>query len=257
MPDPQSKNWDIWVMDLARGVRTRLTFDPASDYGLVWSPDGGRVAFGSNRKGHFDLYVKNASGAANEELLYESGVDKWPRDWSRDGRFIVFTLLDLKGKTNYDIWVLPLFGDRKPFPYLQTQFNERSARFSPDGHWLAYTSDETGSYEVYLAPFPVGGAKWQVSQGGGIEPMWTRDGTTLFYLTLGGKLMEARVKAKGSAVEIAVSHQLFQTPLLFSDLGPRTYTVALDGERFLVKGLPQGSAPESLTLVTNWTAGLK
>ena len=279
MPDPQSKNEDIWIMDLARGVRTRLTFDPAVDASPVWSPDRGRVAFASNRKGHFDLYVKNASGAANEELLYESDVDKWPRDWSRDGRFIVFSFLDQKGKTNFDIGVLPLFGDRKPFPYLQTQFNERSARFSPDGHWLAYMSGETGSYEVYLAPFPAGGGpppggptavkplgetgsgpqggKWQVSQGGGVEPMWKPDGNSLFYLAPDGKLMEASVKAKGTAVEIGVSRQLFQTPLLVTGPGGRTYTVAPNGERFLFNGLLQGSAPESLTLVTNWTAGLK
>src|SRR5262249_28465896 len=141
--------------------------------------------------------------------------------------------------------------------YLQTQFKERSARFSPDGHWLAYVSDETGSDEVYLAPFPGGGAKSQVSQGGGVEPMWNRDGNSLFYLAPGGKLMEASVKAKGSAVEIGVSHQLFQTPLLVSHPSTRTYTVASNGERFLVNGLPQGSTPEPVTLVTNWTAGLK
>jgi hypothetical protein len=119
-------------------------------------------------------------------------------------------------------------------------------------------SDETGSYEVYIAPFPAGGAKWQVSQGGGAEPMWKQDGNSLFYLTPDEKLMEASVKAKGSAVEIGVSHQLFQMPLrVIGPLGARSYTVASNGERFLVNSLPQGSAPESLTLVTNWAAGLK
>jgi len=174
---------------------------------------------------------------------------------------------------------MPLFGDRKPLPYLQSQFNELAARFSPDGHWLAYQSDETGSNEVYLAPFPGGGGpppggptavkplgetgsgpqggKWQVSQGGGVEPMWKPDGNSLFYLAPDGKLMEASVKAKGTAVEIGVSRQLFQTPLLVTGPGGRTYTVAPNGERFLFNGLLQGSAPESLTLVTNWTAGLK
>jgi Tol biopolymer transport system component len=275
----QSKNADIWVMDLARGVRTRFTFDPALDEFPVWSPDGSRIAFTSNRKGQFDLYVKNASGSGSEELLYESDGEKAPTDWSRDGRFIVFTFLDPRGKTNFDIWVLPLFGDRKPFPYLQTEFYEGAATFSPDGHWLAYESDETGSYEVYLAPFQGGGGpppggrtavkplretgsgpqggKWQVSQGGGFQPMWKRDGSSLFYLAPGGKLMEVSVKEKGSAVEVGLPHLLFRMPLAGGDPYDRDYTVAPDGQRFLVNAVPQGSAPESLTLVTNWTAGLK
>jgi Tol biopolymer transport system component len=279
MQDPQSNNVDIWVMDLARGVRTRFTFDAAADELPVWSPGGGRIVFGSNRKGHHDLYVKNASGAASEELLYESDGPKFPTDWSRDGRFIAFNSLDPKGKTNWDIWVLPLFGDRKPFPYLQTEFNEVAATFSPDGHWLAYQSNETGSYEVYVAPFPGGGGappggltavkplgetgsgpqggKWQVSQGGGVQPAWKRGGSSLFYLAPGAKLMEVSVKEKGSAVEIGGPHQLFQIPLQWVGPFDRAYTVAPNGQRFLVNTVQQGSASEPLTLITNWTAGLK
>jgi eukaryotic-like serine/threonine-protein kinase len=257
MRDPQSKSLDIWVIDLLRGVRTRFTFDPADDNGAAWSPDGGRVVFGSNQKVHYDLYVKNASGAASEELLYESNTEKWPDDWSRDGRFIVFDSLDTKGKTGHDIWVLPLFGDRKPFPYLQTEFDEGAATFSPDGHWLAYQSDETGRFEVYLAPFPAASGKWQVSQGGGIQPAWNRDGRSLFYLAPAGKLMEASVRTKGSAVEIGVPRQLFQIESIPSSPYDRAYTVAPDRQRFLVNTLLQSGAPEPLTLVTNWTAGLK
>jgi hypothetical protein len=279
MADPQSKNWDIWVMDLARGVRTRFTFDPAPEAWPVWSPDGSRIVFASARKGHFDLYVKNASGTASEELLYESDGDKVPTDWSRDGRYIVFNSIDPKRKTNRNIWVLPLFGDRKPFPYLQTEFTGVAATFSPDGHWIAWESDETGRYEVYLGPFPVGGrpppggrtavrppgetgsgpqdGNWQVSQGGGIQPQWKREGSSLFYVAPEGKLMEASVKEKGAAVEIGVPHELLQMPLQFGGPLDSTYTVAPDGHRFLVNALVQGSAPEPLTLVTNWTAGLK
>jgi dipeptidyl aminopeptidase/acylaminoacyl peptidase len=280
MQDLQSKNVDIWVMDLARGVRTRFTFDAAADVFPVWSPDGSRIVFSSNRKGHYDLYVKNASGAASEELLYEADGDKFASDWSRDGRFIVFTSIDPKGKTKVAIWVLLLFGDRKAFPYLQTQFNEGAGRLSPDGNWLAYQSDETGSYEVYLAPFPGGGGpppagstavkppgqagsgpqggKWQVSQGGGFQPAWKRDGSSLFYSAPGGKLMEVSVKERGSAVEIGVPHPLFQMALQLPGLfGGRTYTVAPNGQRFLVNALSQTAAPEPLTLVANWTADLK
>ena len=279
--DPQSKNENIWVVDLARGVRTRFTFDPAEDDTPVWSPDGSRIVFSSMRKGHYGLYVKNASGAASEELLYESDVEKYPTGWSRDGRFIAFDSWDPKGKTqsHSDIWVLPLFGDRKPFPYLQTEFGEMAATFSPDGHWLAYQSNETGSYEVYLAPFPSGGGPpggsptavkplgetgsaqqggtWQVSQGGGMQPAWKPDGSSLFYLAPGGNLMEVSVKEKGPAVEIGIPHQLFQMTAISGEPFRRAYTVAPNGQRFLVNALQQGSASEPLTLVTNWTAGLK
>jgi serine/threonine protein kinase/Tol biopolymer transport system component len=255
--DPQSKNVDIWITELARSVQTRFTFDPAADVFPVWSPDGSRIVFASARKGHNDLYVKDASGAASEELLYESDADKFPTDWSRDGRFIVFDSIDPKGKTKYDIGVLPLFGDRKPIPYLQTQFNEMAAAFSPDGHWLAYESDETGSFEIYLAPFPAGGGNWQVSQGGGVQPAWKQDGSSLFYLASPGKLMEIAVKEKGSSVEIGVPHQVFQMSLQTGGPFGRAYSVAPNGQRILVNALPQGSAPEPLTLVVNWTAGLK
>ena len=219
------------------------------------------------------------TGAASEELLYGSDDgDRYPSDWSRDGRFIVFDFFP-KESAKSDIRVLPLFGDRRPFPYLQTGFNDLAATFSPDGHWLGYASDETGRYEVYVAPFPgragpqpggstavkppaetssgPQGGKWQVSQGGGFEPRWKRDGGSLFYLAPGGRLMEASVKEKGSALEIGVPRQLFQIASVPNGPGDRAYTVAPDGQRFLINALPQGSAPEPLTLVTNWTTGLK
>ncbi len=253
--DPQSKNVDIWIMDLARGVRTRFTFDPAADLSPIWSPDGSRIVFASARKGHTDLYVKDASGAASEELLYESTVDKTPREWSCDGRHVAFDVQD--PKTKYDIWVLPMSGDKKPIPFLQTPFNELWGAFSPDGHWLAYESDETGKFEVYVAPFPGPGGKWQVSQGGGVQPTWKRDGSSLFYLALEGKLMEVAVKEKGSTVEIGVPRQVFQMPLQAGGPFGRAYSVAPDGKRFLVNALPQAPTLEPLTLVANWTAGIK
>ncbi len=253
--DPQSKNVDIWIMDLARGVRTRFTFDPAADLSPVWSPDGSRIVFNSARKGRYDLYVKDASGAASEELLYESNGEKTPSDWSRDRRYVAFDVQD--PKTKYDIWVLPMSGDKKPIPFLQTPFNELLGTFSPDGHWLAYESDETGKFEVYVAPFPGPGGKWQVSQGGGVQPTWKRDGSSVFYLTPEGKLVEVAVKEKGSTVEIGVPHQVFQMPLQAGGPFGRAYSVAPDGKRFLVNSLPQAPTLEPLTLVANWTAGLR
>ncbi len=254
--DQPSKNLDIWLIDLARGVRTRFTFDPAIDYFPVWSPDGNRIVFASNRKGRYDLFVKDASGARPEEMLLESEANKFPNDWSRDGRFIAFRAQGMKGHAKYEIWMLPLFGDRKPFPFLQTDFNEGEARFSPDGHWLAYSSDESGKYEVYIAPFPGPGGKWQVSQGGGAQPIWRRDGRGLFYLAPNSKLTEVEVKAKGSAVEIGMPLVLFQGPPSPGPFASYDVAPAAAGQRFLFLA-PQESKVVPLTLVTNWAAGLK
>jgi eukaryotic-like serine/threonine-protein kinase len=249
------KNRDIWVMDLARGVQTRFTFGPGNSYRPVWSPDGARIAYASAGKDGINIFVKNSSGAGNAEPLLKSDTTDLLSDWSRDGRYILFTSYG-NARTGADLWVLPLFGDRKPFPYLQTQFTEAGGVFSPDGHWVAYVSNESGSYEVYLSPFPPGGGKWQVSQGGGIQPQWNRDGSALYYLAPDGKLIEARVREKGAAVEIGTPRQLFQKPFASPRPGGRSYAVAPDGKRFLVDIAEQAASPP-LTLVTNWTAGLK
>jgi len=254
--DTQGANIDIWVHELARGVRTRFTFDPSLDWYPVWSPDGSRIAFASNRKGQFNLYLKDSAGAGTEELLFESEAEKRPTDWSPDGRFIVFGLSDPKGSTRWDIWVLPLFGDRKPFPFLQTQFDEGGAVFSPDGRWLAYQSNESGRGEVYVAPFPGPGGKWQISNGGGRLPTWRHDGKGLFYLSTDNKLMAAEVTPKGSSVQVGVPRMLFQTNPTAGPTFARLYDVSPDGKRFLVSTTAEGaSAP--FTLVVNWTAVVK
>ncbi|HET7842380.1 MAG TPA: protein kinase [Terriglobia bacterium] len=247
---------DIWLLDLARGVRTRFTFGPNIADTPVWSPDGSRIAYAWQKKGHGDLYVKNASGAGSPEALFESEADKTPLDWSRDGKYILYVLLDPKGQTKYDLWALPLFGDRKPFPFLQTQFNEVSGMFSPDGHWLAFESDESGNFEVYLSPFPAGGAKWQISQGGGVQPIWKSDGSAVYYVSPGSKLMEASVKTSGSAVQIGTPQEVFQQQMVRSDAYGRSYSVAKDGKRFLVNKSGE-NVTVPLSLVANWTSGLK
>ncbi len=249
---------DIYLADLVRGVQTRFTFGSSLNRYPVWSPDGTRIIYSSLRQTEFDLFIKDASGAGKEDILVESGPGKVAiaSDWSQDGRYILFSSQPLGGKTKYGIWVLPLFGDRKSYPYLQTEFNNSAAVFSPDGRWVAYESDESGSYQIYLSPFPAGGGKWGVSQGGGVQPMWKHDGSALYYLTQDGKLMEVSIQEKGSAVEIGTPRQLFQQPLTASGPGDRGYSVAPDGERFLMNRAEQGSSPP-LVLVTDWTKDLK
>src|SRR5262249_36630314 len=161
-------NDDIWVIDLMRGVLSRLTFNPAVEDYPVWSPDGTQLLFNSTRDGAAAMFQKIASGAGQEESLLKSTTPNNPTDWSRDGHFILYDNAD--PKTLYDMWVLPLMGDRKPQPFLQTPFNEQGGRFSPDGKWIAYISDESGRSEVYVQSFPPTGAKWQISTNGGFIP---------------------------------------------------------------------------------------
>jgi Tol biopolymer transport system component len=147
-----NQNFDIWLLDLGRGVLSRFTFDPAIENNPVWSDDGRQIVFASNRRGVYDLYQKTASGAGTEELLLATPQTKDQSDLSPDGHFLLYRSLD--PKTSYDIWAVPLDGDRKPFPFVKTNFDERDGQFSPDGKWIAYQSNESGRFEIYVQPFP-------------------------------------------------------------------------------------------------------
>jgi Tol biopolymer transport system component len=174
-------NTDIWVHEFSRETSGRLTFDPATDTSPVWSPDGSRIIFSSDRDGLYNLYQKMSSGAGNEEALLKSNETKYAYDWSQDGRFLLFVFV---APQKDGLWVLPLTGeDRKPIPYL-TEANASQARFSADSRWIAYTSGESGKSEVYVRPFPAAsGGKWIISKGGGTQPRWRRDGKELFYIS--------------------------------------------------------------------------
>ncbi len=251
--DPQSGRPDIWLYEVARNRRTRFTFDPAQERLLAWSPDGSSIAFSSNRKGHFDIYQKASSGAGNEELLLESNFDKQPTSWSRDGRFLLYWTID--PKTQADIWILPLSGDRTPFPFLNTEFNEGNGQFSPDGRWIAYFSTESGRVELYVAPFPGPGGKRQISTSGATVPArWRGDGKEIFYLAPDNKLMAAEVNGQGATLEVGAVRALFEV----RRGGPGSvYDVTGDGQRFLVNTAVEQKTSSPITLVVNWTADLK
>ena len=251
--DPAQRARDIWIFDVARGLRTRFTFDPADDVSPIWSPDGSRVVFASRRKGHGDLYQKASSGAGDEDVLFADSLDKFPVSWSPDGHFIIYVAAG--GTTRSDLWVLPLSGDRKPFPFLQTQFTEAQGQFSPDGRWIAYASSESGRPEVYVAPFPAPGGRWQISTAGGNWPRWRHDGKEIFYLAPDNKLMVATVNGQGAGFAVGAVGPLFDvrpSPVRYS------YDVSPDGQQFLVNTVGNQAAPATpITVVVNWTAGLK
>jgi serine/threonine protein kinase len=251
--DASSGNNDIWLYDAARGLRTRFTLNPASHLTPVWSPDGRIIIFSSNRAGRYDLYRKAADGSGNEELLYADNLLKRPTSFSPNGAYLAYWAAG-DPKTGDDIWILPdplgAPGASQPYAFMRTEFSEQWPQFSADGHWIAYQSNESGRYEVYAAPFPGPGGKRQVSTAGGALPRWRADGKELFYRAVDNRLMAAQVDAKGGAFEVKKVEPLFG-PLVGS------YDVSADGQRFLT-AVPVGGATDTpLTVVQNWTAGLK
>ena len=255
--DPEKRTRDIWMFDVARGVRTRFTLDPTDEDAAIWSPDGSHVVFNSRPKGYFDLYERDLNGAGSPEVLLSDSQNKTPTSWSSDGRFILYST-GAFGIGNSDIWVLPMAGDpatRKPSPLLQTPFNELRGRFSPDGRWVAYVSNETGSNEVYVTHFPGPAGKWPISSGGGDYPRWRADGRELFYLARNGTLMAAAVNGQGADFDVNGARPLF-------DVHPGTgggypYDVSADGQHLLVNTIVEATALPPITLVVNWAAGLR
>jgi Tol biopolymer transport system component len=237
-------NIDIWLSEIARGVADRFTSNPAADVRVVWSPDGARIAFDSARRGigRYDLYVADVANPGSETVLLESPENKNIWDWSPDGRFILYSLIN--GATR-DLWALPLDGDRKPFPVTQTVFEESAGRFSPDGRWIAYTSNESGSTQVYVRPFPGPGRAVRISTSGGGAPHWRADGREIFYFD-GNQLMAAPVAAQPTGLDVSAPVMLFAAPA-----GRRAYDVSRDG-RFLIDVSLDGAPNPPITILLNW-----
>jgi Tol biopolymer transport system component/predicted Ser/Thr protein kinase len=247
--DLASQNTDIWTYDLQTGKAKRLTFDPSIDAMPVWSPDGTRIVFGSNRNLKFDLYVKEANGIQEEKAIVQDGPDKLPTDWSRDGKYVLY-------EKGVDLWFVAL-PELKTRLFLKAHATLRLGRFSPDGRWVAYSSNETGRWEVYVTSFPEARGQWQVSNGGGDQPKWRNDGRELFYLGLDGKIMGVPVTT-GTNFDPGSATALFQAnPRVMVAIAEQvTYDVSENGQKFLVNTqLKNGSTPMSVVL--NWTTNLK
>ena len=251
--------WGVWMLDLARGVNTRLSFE-AGGGSATWSPDGTQIVFAPGGGASAELYRKPANGAGQGEVILHSDGIKTPDDWSRDGRFIIFAQ---QGKnTGSDLWVLPLEGDRKPVPYLVTPFNEAQAQFSPDGRWVVYTSNESGTKEVYVQPFPVStGGKWVVSNGGGSQPRWSRDGKELLYFAPDSMLMDVSVTTTGGTFQPSAPKPLFRAAILGgTGAGPGMawrWDITPDGKRFLIDTALEEVTASPVTVVLNWQSALK
>ena len=251
-------NGDVWLLDVGRGVLSRFTSDPAFDDSPIWSPNSSRIVFSSARKGARALYEKPAASAETEELLLATDQNLVPLDWSSDGRFLLYRSND--PKTSFDVWALPFDKVSKPFPVVRSSFEEREAQFSPDAKWVAYQSNESGRFEIYVQPFPGPGARIPISANGGAQARWRRDGKELFYIALDGYLMAVpiRLDSNGQSIEAGRPAQLFNSRVSGGAVQSATtqqYAISSDGQRFLVNTDAGETSP--ITVVLNWTAALK
>ncbi|MBI3400293.1 MAG: PD40 domain-containing protein [Acidobacteria bacterium] len=259
IPDSDSGNRDIWLIDLVGGALTRLTSHPANDWQMAWSPDSREIAFASDRNGKSSVYRKAVAGGEEQIVLRLPDSGAFPRDWSADGRYLSLGVDDATGRSR--IWALPLFGDRKLFPLVQETAVSNQAMLSPDGEWIAYESNEAGTVEIYVKPFARPG-KVRVSSAGGVQARWRRDERELYYLTPAGDVMSVPF-ARGEKTTLGAPTRLFSA---CADVSPgtqvivkpaATYDVAADGARFLLVCAVPATATPQITVFLNWTASIK
>jgi len=250
----RADNPDIWILEISRATSTRLTFEAGEDETPIWTPDGGKVTYSADRVGHpRAVYWKPSDGSGSEEPLFVSETHPHVSSWSPDGRTLVYTEFD--PVSSGDIWVLTLGEKVERRPWLRTPFNERAARFSPDGHWLAYVSNESGRDEVYVQPFPGPGGKWQISISGGTEPVWSHAGSEIFYRS-GDRMMAVRV-ASGRGFSAETPQVLFEGRFVPTRRGEAAYDVSPDDRRFVMVQRKLESVATHLNVVLNFSEELK
>jgi Tol biopolymer transport system component len=262
----EGSNYDVWVSEVARGTLTRLTSQPGEDHAPIWTPDGKQVTFAANVKGEGPagppaLWWRPADRSGPQEPLLENEEPEvtMPTSWSPDGQTLAFTDR-ITSVAGHDIWMLPLEGEQEPWAFLDTEFEETGAMFSPNGRWLAYMSNETGRDEVYVQPFSVSGPRGtkQISVGGGTEPLWGPDGRELFYRN-GDKMMAVAIEAESEPeLSVGTPRLLFEGRFL---PGPnwarRNYDISPDGQRFLMIQREQDLVPTEIIVILNWFEELK
>jgi len=251
--DPTGSGPTLWLMDWARGVTTPFTFGGrGAGTDVVWSPDGLRLAYSRSRERESgaDIVAKNANGLGEEEVLVANPTPEWVEDWSKDGRYLAY----ITG-SGIGIWAIPQFGDRKPFPIVESPFDKDEPHFSFDSRWLAYNSSESGTSQIYVISFPAKDQKLQVSDTGGTQPRWKRDGTELYYLGLDGRMMAVNIRS-GAKLDAGSPRALFETGISVS-VSRDQYAVTPDGQRFLLLKPLSDAAQAPLTVVVNWTRLLR
>jgi serine/threonine protein kinase/Tol biopolymer transport system component len=240
---------DLWIFDVARNFRSRFTSDPQNELGGRWTPDGRNIAYQIDSKG---IFLKPSGSSTTERRLLENTHTEYPDSWTPDQRALLYEVDD--PKTSWDLWVLPVAEGSKPYPFIQAPLRQEYGRISPDGRWVAYRSTESGRDEIYVVPFPGPGDKVQLSTSGGIYPRWRRDGKEIFYIDTNSRLMAAPVDGGGPQFKVGQETRLFDVRLLRGDW---PYDVSGDGQRFIVGTRVEQSSSAPLTVVVNWTAGLR
>ena len=254
-------NVDLWIYDIKRNVNTRLTFNHAIDGVPVWNADGSKIYFSSNRtspsqsSSNFNLFVKNTNGSGNEEVVFTSDYDKYLSDISPDDHYLLISSVNnTKKRTGWDIEMLPLTGEKKPIEFLSTNFYEYNAKFSPNMKWIAYQSDESGKYQIYIAPFDGKSGKWQISVEGGTDPKFVQNGKKVYFISLNNKIMSVDLNESATTISPGEPREIFshQTENISN-----VYDFYQSGDK-VIAGISLGDdAYVPITFVTNWQKELE
>jgi Tol biopolymer transport system component len=257
LADARHAVFDLWRLIFLRGQPSRVTFNPGSDIFPIWSPDGSRLAFASVRDGPPQMFELGGGGLGPERQLLNLNLPAVVSGWAADGSIVVYTLFNPK-TAGGDIWTMPVNGGTAR-PFLATEDDERYGTVSKDGRWLAYASNESGRYEVYVRSFPDAGNLRQVSTRGGLQPQWRADGRELFYLAPDRMLMSVDAGTPGAAFDPGPPRPLFATHAMWLEIQPtaRTYAAVRDGQRFLLANATQQARSEPIRIVLNWHAALR